>query len=214
LIRDKTVGPLQDFRSKMGRPFAAILKLSPEFKVEFDFGQNGTDANGNAEAVDFSGKEPLGACPKCGANVFENGMSYVCEKGVGPNRTCTFRSGTIILQQPVDRAQMSRLLATRKTELLPKFISKKGRPFGAYLIVDQDGKVTFEFEKRTGKPSSAARPARRSRESPAPDQQRTFFVVQSVRRDRAQTGLRTRKPPCPLPLLCQPVREAGTMGVG
>jgi DNA topoisomerase-3 len=30
--------------------------------------------------VDFTGKEPLGKCPKCGARVFDNGMNYTCEK--------------------------------------------------------------------------------------------------------------------------------------
>ena len=38
LLREKKVGPLQGFKSKMGRPFAAIIKLGAEFKPEFDFG--------------------------------------------------------------------------------------------------------------------------------------------------------------------------------
>jgi DNA topoisomerase III len=156
LLREKTIGPLQDFRSKMGRPFAAILKLNSEYKVEFDFGQNGKkDENGEVE-VDFSGKEPLGNCPKCSHKVYENGLSYVCEKAVGPNRSCDFRSGAIILQQAVDRSQMKKLLATGKTDLLPKFISKKGRPFAAYLLV-KDGKVGFEFEPRPAKGKRSGR---------------------------------------------------------
>ena len=37
LMRDKTIGPLHGFRSKMGRPFSAILKLvEPDWKMEFD----------------------------------------------------------------------------------------------------------------------------------------------------------------------------------
>ena len=150
LIRQRVVGPLQGFRSKMGRPFAAIIKLTPEFKPEFDFGQGQVDGEGNSAEVDFTGQEPLGACPKCGARVFENGMRYLCEKSAGANRACDFRSGKIILQQPVDRAQMSKLLATGKTDLLPKFISKKGRPFGAFLVA-KEGKVSFEFEPRKTK---------------------------------------------------------------
>ncbi|HEY9171544.1 MAG TPA: DNA topoisomerase III, partial [Verrucomicrobiae bacterium] len=38
LIREKQIGPLQGFRSKLGKPFNAVLKLNAEFKVEFDFG--------------------------------------------------------------------------------------------------------------------------------------------------------------------------------
>ena len=147
LISKGVVGPLQGFRSKMGKPFAGLIRMTPEFKPEFDFGQGNGD---NAAEVDFSGKEPLGNCPKCGARVFENGPSYVCEKAVGPIRTCDFRSGGVILQQPVDQSQMRKLLATGKTDLLPKFISKKGRPFAAYLVVGE-GKVSFEFEPRPAK---------------------------------------------------------------
>src|SRR5438309_10015627 len=90
LISKKVVGPLQGFRSKMGRPFAAVIKLTPEFKPEFDFGQNKADANGVVPEVDFTGQEPVGKCPKCGNRVFETAMHYVCEKSVGPNRSCAF----------------------------------------------------------------------------------------------------------------------------
>jgi len=160
LISKRQVGPLQGFRSKLGRPFAAVIKLTPELKPEFDFGQDKTDANGAVEKVDFTGQEPVGNCPKCGNRIFEMAMQYVCEKAVGPGRTCDFRSGKIILQRPIERAQMQKLLETGKTDLLEKFISKKGRPFKAFLVA-KDGKVGFEFEPRkarakTGAPKSAA----------------------------------------------------------
>jgi len=34
--------------------------------------------------------------------------------------------------------------------LLDKFISKAGRPFPAYLVMDDHGKVTFDFPPRDG----------------------------------------------------------------
>jgi len=151
LIREKQIGPLQGFRSKLGKPFAAVLKLTPEFKVEFDFGQDQKDANGASVEVDFTGQEPVGKCPKCGARVFEAPMNYLCEKATGPNRSCDFRTGRIILQRPIERAQVQKLLETRKTDLLDKFISRKGRPFKAFLVVDPHGKVGFEFEPRERK---------------------------------------------------------------
>jgi len=157
LITKKTVGPLQGFRSKMGKPFAAVLKLTPEFKLEFDFGQS----NDNAEPVDFSGQEPLGNCPKCGARVFSHGVAYICEKAVGPDKTCDFRSGKIILQRNIEPEQMQKLLATGKTDLLHRFISKKGRPFSAFLVRGPDGKVSFEFAPREAKtPKTKAAPAK------------------------------------------------------
>ncbi|MFO0231656.1 MAG: DNA topoisomerase III [Burkholderiales bacterium] len=157
LIRDRTIGPLQGFRSKMGRPFAAILKLvQPDWKLEFDFGQS--DGGDDDEPIDFSGQEPVGACPRCASKVFEHGMSYVCEKSVGTGRTCDFRSGKVILQQPVERAQMSKLLAEGRTDLLDGFVSSRTRRrFKAFLVRQPDGKVGFEFQASAPRPG--AKPA-------------------------------------------------------
>ena len=150
IITKKIVGPLQGFRSKQGFPFAAVLKMTAEHKVEFDFGNGGKDGE-PAAVVDFTGKEALGKCPKCGGNVYDNGMNYVCEKQTGPTPTCDFRSGKIILQQEIAPEQIKKLLADGKTDLLTKFISKKNnRPFKAFLIV-KDGKTAFDFPPREGK---------------------------------------------------------------
>lgn len=160
-LRDKRIGPLQGFRSKAGWPFAAELALvfdeeEKNWKLEFDFG-NEDDPAQTGEVIDFSGQEPLGPCPKCGARVFEWGKNYVCERSVPtPEQatpSCDFKSGQIILQQPVERAQMQKLLATGKTDLLDKFVSMRTRrPFKAFLAWDAEaGKVNFEFEPRASK---------------------------------------------------------------
>jgi DNA topoisomerase-3 len=144
LIAKKTIGPLQGFRSRLGRPFAANIKLNDEYKLEFDFGQ----ANEDAEPVDFTGQQSLGACPKCGGNVYAHGMAYLCEKAAAQPRTCDFRTGKIILQRNIEPEQITKLLKEGRTDLLHKFISKKGRPFSAFLVRGGDGKVTFEFAPR------------------------------------------------------------------
>ena len=159
LIRNKTVGPLTGFRSKMGRPFAASLKLNAEFRAEFDFGQGLDDT----EAVDFSEQEAVGACPKCASRVFEHGSGYVCEKATGPApRTCDFRSGRIILQQEITREQMTKLLSGGRTDLLTDFVSNRSRrKFKAFLVKQPDGKIGFEFMQRAVKPGGeAAAPAK------------------------------------------------------
>jgi DNA topoisomerase-3 len=152
LITEKQVGPLQNFRSKKGFPFAAVLKLNAEFKIEFDFGNGQKNENGEAAApVDFTGKEPLGKCPKCGARVFDAGMNYICEKAAGPDKTCKFRTGKIILQQEISPEQVKKLLAEGKTDLLKGFISKKtNRKFEAFLVT-KDGGTAFEFAPRERK---------------------------------------------------------------
>ena len=160
LLENKQIGPLQGFRSKMGRPFAAIIKLSPiplddkdypnaGFKLEFDFGNSDED---NLEIVDFTGKTALGPCPKCSGAVYEHGMKYICENSVGPNRNCDFNTGKVILQQEIAEEQIQKLLANGKTDLLPNFKSQRtGRIFKAYLVRQETGKIGFEFEARVAK---------------------------------------------------------------
>src|SRR5690606_31603714 len=173
LLTKGVVGPLQGFRSKMGRAFAAIIKLNADKLPEFDFGQNDDGAD---EEVDFSGQESLGHCPKCQGNVYENGMSYVCEKSVGAAKSCDFRSGKIILQQEIDRTQMKKLLDEGKTDLLKGFVSNRTkRKFSAFLVRQPDGKTGFEFEPRPAKAppkakaadTEAAAPAKASAKAPA-----------------------------------------------
>ncbi len=154
-LRDRKIGPLDGFRSKAGWPFTAemVIKFDEEsknYKLEFDFGDD-KKAEESGEIIDFSSQESLGACPKCASAVFEHGKNYVCEKSVPthehPTPSCDFKTGHIILQQPIEREQMSKLLATGKTDLLDKFVSMRTRRgFKAMLAWDAEtGKVNFEF---------------------------------------------------------------------
>ncbi|WP_096696926.1 DNA topoisomerase III [Polaromonas sp. AER18D-145] len=168
-LRDKRIGPLDGFRSKAGWPFTAemVIKFDEEtknYKLEFDFGDDKAGETG--EIVDFSGQQSLGACPKCGAGVFEHGKNYVCEKSVPtnaqPTPSCDFKTGQMILQQPVEREQMVKLLTTGKTDLLDKFVSMRTRrPFKAMLAWDAEaGKVNFEFAPSKFPPRKTAGPPR------------------------------------------------------
>ncbi len=162
LISKREVGPLQGFRSKAGWPFAAIVKLTPELKPEFDFGQQQNGEGKEGDAVDLTGKEKIGTCPICGTDVYDLGMNYSCEKAAH-RKGCKFRVSKIILQQPVEKEQVQKILTQGKTDLLTKFISKKGRPFKAFLVLDKEKQsVGFEFEPRAKKgtgPAKAKTPA-------------------------------------------------------
>jgi len=161
LLRERRIGPLEGFRSKAGWPFVAEVAIvrdeeAGNYKLEFDFGDD-KNAEESGELVDFAGQESLGNCPACGAPVFEHGANYVCSKAVPtaqqPTPSCSFKSGKVILQQPVERAQMTKLLQTGKTDLLDKFVSMRTRrAFKAFLAWDKEaGKVNFEFEPRESK---------------------------------------------------------------
>ena len=157
-LHDKKIGPLDGFRSKAGWPFTAemVIKFDEEtknYKLEFDFGDDKNAETG--EIVDFSAQQPLGKCSKCGTEhggmVFEHGKNYVCDKSVPtleqPTPSCDFKTGQVILQQPIEREQMVKLLDTGKTDLLDKFVSMRTRrAFKAMLAWDAAaGKVNFEF---------------------------------------------------------------------
>jgi DNA topoisomerase-3 len=163
LLTNRTIGPLQGFRSKMGRPFAAILRIVRDdeinnFKLEFDFGQEAEGEEG--EGVDFTGQTPLGPCPKCNGGVYEMGLAYVCEHTVAKPKACDFRSSRIILQQEILPEQMAKLLNDGKTDLLPGFVSQRTRrSFKAFLVRGKDGKISFEFEERKAKPGAKGKAA-------------------------------------------------------
>ena len=168
-LHDKKIGPLEGFRSKAGWPFTAELALVYDdeianWKLEFDFGEDAKKAENDGEPVDFSGQQSLGACPKCQGHVYEHGANYVCEHSVGEKVTCDFKTGKVILTQPIEPAQVHKLLTEGKTELLENFVSNKTRrKFKAFLAYDRkEGKVVFEFEPRAGKPAGKAAPAKKA----------------------------------------------------
>jgi DNA topoisomerase-3 len=131
------------------------LKYNEEeknWKLEFDFGDDKKNEE-SGEIVEFT-DESLGACPKCGGAVHEHGSNYVCSKAVPTNEqptpSCDFKTGKLILQQPVEREQVVKLLTSGKTDLLDKFVSNRTRrSFKAMLAWNpEEGKVTFEFAPR------------------------------------------------------------------
>jgi DNA topoisomerase-3 len=142
LLKQGHVGPLEGFRSKLGRPFSAPVKLDPEFKQTFDFGDS---AEGEAGSLDFAALPIIHeTCPACkkGA-VHDAGNAYRCSN----TSACKFRMGKSICQYELPREQVIKLLSEGKTDIIRRFISKKGKPFSAFLKMD-GGKVAFEFEPR------------------------------------------------------------------
>jgi DNA topoisomerase-3 len=87
-------------------------------------------------------------------------MSYLCENSVGSEKRCDFRSGKVILQQPIDSTQMAKLLNEGRTDVMRGFVSNRTRrKFSAFLVRKPDGTTGFEFEPR---PAKAGAPAKRT----------------------------------------------------
>jgi len=141
---------LKGFVSKRtNRKFEAFLAVK-DGKVGFEFAPREARKKKAAASepqvkVDFTGMESVGGCPKCKGRVFETPEQYLCENSQRETRRCTFKFGHAILQQPVERPQASKLLASGRTDVLTQFISKAGKPFQARLKLSDKGKVEFEF---------------------------------------------------------------------
>ena len=153
LLTTGNIGPIKGFKSKMGRPFEAKLALSEgtEWKTTFDFGDGGIRSSepfnkDNATLV-------VETCPVCSkGSIYDAGIAFACEHALAPEKKCTFRMGKTILQREISAEDVRKIATDGKTNLLTKFISKKNRPFNAFLVLDKKtGKVGFEFEPRAPK---------------------------------------------------------------
>ncbi|NBR46829.1 MAG: DNA topoisomerase III, partial [Verrucomicrobia bacterium] len=98
LLQKGTLGLVEGFRSRLGRPFSAGLKLGEGRKIELVVGEEeGT--------LDFTGQEPLGQCPACGGKMFQSLLRYVCEHSVSKPSTCTFKVSKKILGRDITEAE-------------------------------------------------------------------------------------------------------------
>lgn len=158
LLANREVGPLDGFISKMGRPFAAKLCITDEFKMEFDFGE---PQHQDSEPIDFTSLDPIGVCPKCGANIFDTEKGYVCQKT--QEKSCDFRIAKQILQQPISLEQVQKILSVGRSDEMSDFVSNRThRKFSAQLVLGKDGKIGFEFSQ-----TKPVRKTVRARKAPA-----------------------------------------------
>ena len=143
------IGPLTGFTSKLGRPFAAALRLNSEWQLEFDFG----DGNKEDDTEDTSNYPVIGKCPKCSGRVLQGPAAYFCEHAQGSAKTCDFRIGRVILQQEVSPEEAGKILTEGRSTQLSNFVSNRShRKFKAFLVLDpKTKKVGFEFEAREPK---------------------------------------------------------------
>ena len=84
----------------------------------------------------------VGRCPVCGKAVVRGKQSYGC---MGFSEGCAFKVSISILRKTISKADMMKLLAEGATDKLSGFISKKGKPFDARLVL-KDGNAVFNFD--------------------------------------------------------------------
>jgi DNA topoisomerase-3 len=148
LVNERKIGPIDDFRSKAGKPFSAIIRLDAMNKVSFDFG-NGSNGEGSDENLDLSELPVVGTFKESGAPVYETPNAYACQRTLQNEPGDTFRLSRTMLGKTLPREEVSRLLSEGKTGLIKGFKSKRtGRLFDAFLILKTGGNIGFEFPPR------------------------------------------------------------------
>jgi DNA topoisomerase-3 len=84
----------------------------------------------------------VGSCPICGSPVQENRSAFAC---VQWKEGCPFTLWKKILGKTITRSQAQKLITQGRTDIISGFKSKKGKFFKARLILQEGGKIGFEF---------------------------------------------------------------------
>lgn len=165
----KMVGPLDGFISKRGKRYSAVLKI--EEKSEGKWGASFVFDNALAEATDKDGNLDLsefpvvGTVPGSGAKVHATPNAYVSDNHPGDQSSSpeTFRLGRMMLGKEIPEEEVKRLLANKKTDLIKGFRSRRtNRLFDAFLVLQDDGKIGFEFPPRPPKKKSAKKATKKT----------------------------------------------------
>jgi len=127
LLEKGKTSVIKGFTSKAGKKFDAVLKLSADGKVEFDFPERS--------------RQSLGGCPLCGKEVTENLRGYSCSG-------CKFVIWKEIAGKKITENQAKELIKNGKTGLIKGFKSKAGKKFDAALILGEGGRVEFKFNAK------------------------------------------------------------------
>ncbi|HVG98092.1 MAG TPA: DNA topoisomerase 3, partial [Chloroflexota bacterium] len=117
----------------------------------------------------------LGLCPRCGAEtgevIRENRRAYGCtswKSAAEPG--CGFVIWKTLAGRTISAEEARQLLANGRTDdVLAGFRSKAGRPFRARLLLDAEGKVTFDMPARPGGKGAADGAARDGQDGQAGD---------------------------------------------
>ena len=88
------------------------------------------------------GKDTIGKCPKCGSSVSAFKMGYSCD-----SKDCDFVIWDTVASKKITKKAVKQLLENKRTDKIKGFKSKAGKSFDAYLILDENNKVAFDFNE-------------------------------------------------------------------
>lgn len=87
----------------------------------------------------------IGNCPLCQSEIKDFPKSYSCSRW---KEGCGFTIWKIVAKKKLSDTSIKELMTKKKTGLIKGFKSKTGKPFEAYLLMNNEGRVEFEFLPR------------------------------------------------------------------
>ena len=157
LMEKGKVGPIETFKNRFGQPFTAeltIAKPKKVYKVSFIFEG---DEEREKEVENLKPEQIICQCKLTDDSdeltpVYENGKAFLAPGMAKKKQERGIRISKTILQKEIPTDQGIKLFVEGKTDLMPGFLSKKGRKFAAHLTIDRiSGKLGFEFAPRKAK---------------------------------------------------------------
>jgi DNA topoisomerase-3 len=159
---------MEGFRSKKGKDFTAGVEIKDDGKTAFVFpgGENDPDA---PPPFDFAAAKPIAVCPVCKKKgrdgmIYETPDHYTCNIAAKDSKVCNARLPKVLCKKEIGAADALKFFTEGKTGLIEGMISKRGRPFSAFLLCNAADKrlLGWEFPPREAKPKAPAG-AKRSR---------------------------------------------------
>jgi DNA topoisomerase-3 len=176
LLRDGKSGLVEGFVARGGRTYKGHLEVDhDEWRVKVV--SEGWSEESAIETPEYDvNPEPLGPCPQDpSCEVIETPTHFACRTRLAADETqAAYREARrlarerkeptppkpeppphpgVTLPRTVCKREITRdealvYLREGKTELLPEFTSRFGRPFSAYLLLKENGRHGFEFPPR------------------------------------------------------------------
>lgn len=159
LLRDGQTSLLEGFLTSSGRGYSARLKLDDDFQLETI--SEGGSGGGGDDTIDPSA-QPLAPCPLLpdGCSVYETGISFRCQAHCvanEPRRKVGVVLPKVVCQREIQAEEAVAYFRDGQTPELNDLISRFGRPFTAKLVMQPNGRHTFEFPQREGKTAGEGR---------------------------------------------------------
>jgi len=135
LLNEKSIENLHGFFSRSGESYEVTVNIDDSGKVVVE---------GSSAEKTGADDEELCACPKCDQGTIRIGEStYACDSA-----ECTFRGlGRNVCKRDISVDEAKKILTEGKSDLIEDFVSKRGRNFPAFLVLESN-KVGFEFPPR------------------------------------------------------------------